>query len=520
MDMVKDFRHIINSIQHGIRTRPSALTEEQKLRGLKQYALNRAKAMMGYHQGAEVSAIRGDWPSLITSATAITRSDFMKLCARSEMAYRTDTWMKRAVQVLSTFVVGQGLRPYPAIRDQNTGEINEEISRKLAMDFERFNDQGIRNGTQPITYFESQGLSFRTMAVYGNCITNIVKSRPGSWLPFAFQFIKPTRLDFSKDTFFDTTAYFPQNKPIIVHGMEINEFGEPQKFYIANVKEPFDASRMFISFYPSETEAYMGLPWSTHALGNVWDNQQLFEDKLKQSRVASRLGLKIMPKDKDAFSMAMNNASTETGEEYIDLDFQGLVAADKESLQAIKMDDTLKDSFLPLVRQNLMAFAAGMGFSYQNMSSDLEGMNFAASRANIINDNRFFRGLFKFITKTVEQRKWERFVEWEILSGKLAGLVSYPDYLRDPWPYNQAYWLPMDGEEWVDPLKDAEAIKLLYNIGQITYQELCAMAGKDYRAVLQQKAKEKKMFVEMDLRELIPSPVEKSAGVQAYTNPE
>ena len=519
MPLMKDIRHLAQSVRHGFRTMPSALTKDEKHRRLMQFAFNRTKALMGYHQGAEVSPTRGDWPNTVTSATSIVRSDFMNLCARSELAYRTDTWMKRAIQVLSTFIVGQGLRPYPAVRDEN-GEINEDIVKKLAQDFERFNDQGIRNGTQPITYFESQGLSFRTLAVYGNCITNIVKARPGSWLPFAFQFIKPTRLDFSKDTYFETGFPMPISKPMIVHGMEINEFGEPIKFYIANIAQPFDASRMFLSFYPSETEAYLGLPWTAPALGNIWDNQQLFEDKLKQSRVAARLGLKIMPKDKDSFSSAINASDQTTGEEYIDLDFQGLVAADKESLEPIKLDDTLKESFLPLVRQNLMAFAAGMGFSYQNMSSDLEGMNFAASRANIINDNRFFRGMFKFITKTVEQRKWEKFVEWEILSGKLAGFISYSDYLRDPWKFHQAYWLPLDGEEWVDPLKDAEAIKLLYNLGQLTYQELCAMAGKDYRAVLQQKAKEKKMMVEMDLRELIPTPQGTPAGIQAYQSQE
>jgi lambda family phage portal protein len=423
-------------------------------------------------------------------------------------------WVRKAVNTLVAFVVGQGLKPYPAVRGDD-GTIAEDIVLKLAQDFERFNDEGIRNGSQQITYYEAQRLVFATIAVYGNLLTNTVQAKPQSWLPFAFQFLKPTRLDFSKDNYFDSPSYQTQTKPMIVHGMEINNFGEAVKYYIQGMSKPYEAKNMFISYYPFETDCYMGLPWTTPALGNVWDNQQIFEDKLKQSRIAARLGLKIMKGDTDSFRLAATSTNCE-GDAYMDLDFQGLVSAEKDSLQPIKMDDTMAQSFLPLVRQNLMAFAAGMGMSYQSLSSDLEGMNFASSRANIINDNKFFRGLCKFFTKVVEQAKWNKFVEWEILSGKLAGLVTYQDYLADQWRFNQCYWLPTDGEDWVDPSKDAEALKLLYNLGQITFQEVCAMAGKDYVSVLRQRQKEKEMMKTLGLDELIPTGQAKPAGIQAF----
>lgn len=520
MSFVKDLRYVLSSVRSAIMTRPSTVSGREKFRRMQQAAFKRARSLfnMSYHQGAEVSALRGDWASTVTAASTIVRTDFSALCARSEMAYRTDVWVRRAIQVLASFVVGQGLRPFPAVRDDN-GEIAEPIVKKLADDFERFNDQGIRNGPVPITYYEAQALTLKTMAVYGNVLTNTVKSQKGSWLPFALQLVKPTRLDFSKDTYYDD-YYTIGSRPKIVHGIEINDFGEPVRFWLQGINDPYPSSQMVLSFYPLETESYLGLPWTAPALGNVWDNQQIFEDKLKQSRILSKMGVRILPKDKGSFNAAVDGASEETGDEFIDLDFQGLVAADEKSLQPLKLDDSMKESFLPLVRLNLMAFAAGMGFSYQTMASDLEGMNFAASRANIINDNRYFRGIFRFLTKVVEGGRYNKFVEWEILSGKLAGLVSYSDYIKDPWRFNQAYWLPLDGEDWVDPLKDAEALKLLYNLGPKTFQELCAMDGKDYRSVLKQKALEKKLMVEMDLKELLPSAETKPTNQQAYANQE
>jgi capsid protein len=63
----------------------------------------------------------------------------------------------------------------------------------------------------------------------------------------------------------------------------------------------------------------------------------------------------------------------------------------------------------------------------------------------------------------------------------------------------------MDGSEWVDPLKDAESIKLLYGLGQITYQEICSMSGKDYKSTFKQLVKERDMFEDHGMQHLMPN---------------
>lgn len=505
MKIAKDLVHLARAMRYGMKTLPSRMTDAQKMQRMKQIAFRRAKALRSptdYYPGADTSVLRGDWATTINSASSLIRSDFMTLCARSEQLYRTDPWAKRAIQVLDSYIVGQGIKPYPIVKMGN-GEIAEGITSKLSQDWERFNDEGIRNGTQQITAYQAQSLEFRTIAVYGNSLCNVVSARPGSWLRFAFQFLKPTRLDFSKDNYFDSSSITVQSGDAkIIHGIRLNDYGEPVEFYLKNIENPIPSDRMSIAYYPIETESYLGLPWMTASLGNMWDNQQIFEDTLRRSRVGSRLGYKISRKDQDAFEAAADSTS-DSGDTYMDLDFQGFVATDGE-ITPVKLDDTIKDSFLPLVRQNLIALGSGMGFSYQVLSSDLEGMNFAASRANIINDNRFFRSVFKWFTKTVLQRRWEKFVEWEVLQGRVPGL-SYQTFLSDPWYYTQCYWLPMDGAEWVDPLKDAESIKMLYGLGQITYQEICAMSGKDYKSTFRQLVKERDMFVENGMEHLIPN---------------
>jgi lambda family phage portal protein len=503
MSFLKDISHIARSVKRGFNSLPSRISDEQKYAAIASRAMRRVHAMRpkDYLQGADTGAFRGDWNSLVTSATSIIRTEFKTLCARSEQAYRTDPWARRALQVLATAVVGQGIKPYPIIKMAN-GELAETATNKLAQDWQRYNDQGMRNGSQQLTVYEGQRLEFLTIAVYGNSLCNFVNARPGAWLRQSMQIIKPTRLDFGKDSFFGSSNYEVAPKEMIVHGIEINSYGEPVRFYLEGVEKPIDAKNMLLNYYPIETEAYLGYPWLTPSLGNIFDNQQIFEDKLKQSRTLARLGVRLNKKDRDSFDYAADTTA-DNGESYIDLDYQGFVTAEDGSLNAIKMDDSLRESFNPLVKHNLIQLGVGMGFSYQVLSSDLEGMNFAASRANIINDNRHFRTIFKWYTKTVLQRRYERFVEMEIFQGRVPG-VTYQNYLDDPWYYTQCYWLPMDGEEWVDPLRDAESLKLLYGLGQVTYQEICAMSGKDYRSTYAQLKKERDMFKADDMMHLMP----------------
>jgi hypothetical protein len=165
---------------------------------------------------------------------------------------------------------------------------------------------------------------------------------------------------------------------------------------------------------------------------------------------------------------------------------KGMQINTAEKPEAVQLDDKFAVAFEPLVKMNVLEIGIGLGFSYQLLTTDLEGMNFASSRANKISDSRFFRSMYRWFAKCVCQAHWKRFVEWEIMSGRIPG-VSYSQYVADSWMWNECFWLP-EGEDWVDPLKDAETMKLLYLMGMATLQELCAAKGKDYKAVRDQAA--------------------------------
>ena len=88
-------------------------------------------------------------------------------------------------------------------------------------------------------------------------------------------------------------------------------------------------------------------------------------------------------------------------------------------------------------------------------------------------------------------------------AGKIKGGYTASQYLNNPWHYHQCYWLP-EGEDWVDPLKDAQALLVAYKSGWMTLQDICALKGKDWKSIVKQRKIEKNFLTEHGLQELLP----------------
>ena len=513
MGIKKNLAFMSKIIDYGMKNLPSKVDSRKRFRDYGNRMFNHgliqgARRISNYHPGADTGIIRGDWINSTKSITSVISEDFQKICARAENAYRTDAVTKRVISILASFIVGEGNQPTPSVR-MNNGEMVEGVNNQLSSDWERFNDEGIRNGTMHLTMYQGQWLKCVTMLTYGSVIQNLIRSRKGSLLPFSFQVLKPTRLDFSKDNYLNSNSKEIDVSNKILHGMKLNKYGEALGYYFDGENFMRNADNIDLTFFPIETEQYLGLSWLTPILPAVHDRQQLLSDKLKISRIAAKLGIQ-MPRNLQEGIEGLTETS-DTGESYLDLDFQGLFFSDGV-VTTIPITDPIADTFEPLIKMTMQEIAMGAGFSYQRLTSDLQDANFSGARTNTIADKKFFNQLFRFFVKSSHQLDWNRFVEWEAFVGRLEKHgVSYSKYLDNPWYYNQCYWLPRSGEDWVDPLKDAQALILMYKTGQITYQQLCSMAGKNYKSIIKQLAKEREEITAAGLEHMLPENISTSA---------
>lgn len=520
MKFRQDISYVFSALKHALSNTPSKRSVKSKNAIVKR-ALNRGidigqKRALMYGAGASTDIMRGDWGTSVTPMSTVINSDFYKVCARAEELYRTYPIARRAISLFCNSVIGSGARPYPAIRYSN-GDQPKVVNNKLSNDWERFSDECMRNGTVKMNYYESQPIEFGTMAVYGSSICNDVSSKSSDMLPYSFQLLKPTRLDFSKDTMFQTNGYTTSySSKKIIHGIEINDFGEPVKFHIKDKEIPIGADKMSLSFFPIETEQYLGLSWLYPVMCAMYDHDQLFSDKLKISRIGSRFGIKMPPEVRSGIDGLLDTDGS-TGDEYFDLDFQGLYFG-KEKPEPIAITDPITNTFKPLVDMIMEYIAMGMGFSKQAFTTDLQGANYSGARTNTIGDNRTFNTTFKKFVDYCGKTKWEKFVEWEVLTGRLSQYGITPSvYKENRWYYNRSIWLPMDYHEWVDPLNDQQALILSYKTGQITFRELCARSGKNLSTQIKELQEERNDLITSGLSHLLPENISSSASVSAQT---
>ncbi len=515
MNFWHDIKHVANGIARVYNSRPSKVLRAQKERSKLNYAYQRGieagvDRVRNYGPGADIGAQNADWQFRITSFADLIRQDFKIICARAEGLYRAYPVARRAITLLTNNVVGSGIRPYPAIRYAN-GEQPKHVNERLANDWERFVNQSIRNGVSVETYYQGQALDFVTMATYGSVLHNIISSKKGSLLPYSFQTLKPTRLDFSKDTIFESLKLASTK---ILHGIEINSFGEPVAFHLEN-EGRFTVDRMMLSFIPIEAEQYLGLSWLYPVMMAMNDQNQLFGDQLKLSRMCTKLGIWTDREDKSSLSAAMNDVLNMgdgylTGNNYIELDSPGLFCS-KTKPEPVQINNAVKENLKPLIDMVMGYIAMGMGFSYQAFTTDLNGANYSSGRLNTIGDNRGYTCTFKKFIDCNESQKWKKFVEWEVLTGRLVEFGVTPSvYYKDPDYYNQVLWLPMDYQEWVDPLNDMQALILAYKSGQITFRELCAKSGKNLSTHIKEIAEERQALIDSGLEHLLPENISTS----------
>jgi lambda family phage portal protein len=137
-------------------------------------------------------------------------------------------------------------------------------------------------------------------------------------------------------------------------------------------------------------------------------------------------------------------------------------------------------NYRDFVKTQLREVAAGLRLSYNDFANDLEGVNFSSIRGGVLAERDSWM---------VQQAWWIEhlckpvFAEWlqfALISGQLGNLpmTKYDKFHADSW-------LPRRWQ-WVDPLKDAEACKLMRAQGWKSDQQVVAEQGNDLDEVQEQ----------------------------------
>lgn len=440
-----------------------------------------------YYDAASTSRVRHDWSTSTGTPYDNISADLKKLIARSRESADNNGLSDSIDAAFTSNVISTGIKPEAVVADEN-GEPMEDVNKALNAGWERYNDQWDRSGAQP--YYEVQSLALKTIINSGGILRNSVQAKKGNWLPIANQLIEPDRLDFSRDTWPKSMADDAAARKQTQFGIDLDEYGEPIGFWVQGIQNRVSAENMDMRFRKRRPEQFIGIPWKAPILTSLWDLSSLMEDQFVSSRIRAMISLWVSKRDAPGI-LKKADSNNQIGWE------PGRIMYSDVKPELIDSGNDISANFDPLTRLIQRTVAIGSGLSYQILTKDLQGMNFAASRANILEDRRMFQLLQKWFIKSFCQRDWNNYVKWSFMAGRMAPL-TYADYLADPWKWTQCFWQP-PGWDWVDPLNDAKAAIELYKMNMLSLKDHYGSKGKNWEREVAQIALERDRLKEIGL---------------------
>lgn len=443
------------------------------------------KHMFSHYDGADTGRLGNDWPTSVQTPTYNLRQDRKTTIARSIRAVDNDPHAKGLLNVLTSNVIGPGLRPFPRIKFKD-GSAKNGINKILLDGWKRYNDEF--DAGKRMTQAESQKVRFGEIFKTGSTIINIAKSNyPRGFLGIVNQTFNVLRLDESHDTYYDSDFSQGQTKSTTVFGINMDKLSAPESYWVQGVDSPISSDFMRVDFTQEMAEQFIGIPWMITALKYLWSNEQLISDKLVSSRIQSMISLYLPQSIMDSLvkGSAINNADQVSWQ-------PGAIMHGPDNVKphVIQADDSIKDVLNPL--QKLLLHAVGMtkGVSYQALTSDLDKVNMASGRINTNRDDLTYFILQKEFKKMICQKDWNTFVYRMFLENKIPGR-SITDYTRDPWAYSECQWRTHKGG-MIDPYKESLAAKEQRNICLTSLDEWYSGKGEEWTDHIDQIVEEAK----------------------------
>ncbi|HXC37874.1 MAG TPA: phage portal protein [Burkholderiales bacterium] len=173
----------------------------------------------------------------------------------------------------------------------------------------------------------------------------------------------------------------------------------------------------------------------------------------------------------------------------------------------------------PFVTSFLRWISVGLHLPYELLMKDFSKTNYSSARAALLEAWRFFNRRRKWLSEYWMQPAYELWLEEEINAGE----IEDPGFYTQRAAVCRATWVG-DGRGWVDPLKEVEAAALRVAQGFSTLEAECAEQGRDWRDVVEQKARELKYIKDLEAQYGIsfsaPAPAVLSPAKAKETNAE
>jgi capsid protein len=135
--------------------------------------------------------------------------------------------------------------------------------------------------------------------------------------------------------------------------------------------------------------------------------------------------------------------------------------------------------------------ATARGVSYELAFKDFSKVNYASSRASLLQDYKRFDYEQAHLAEYVLNEVFEAWLDIEVMAGRVK--IPPIRYFQDKVKFYNYKWV-WPKRDWVDPLKDISAIEKEIALGITTTTDIAAARGDDFEQNIAQKAIENEIL--------------------------
>ncbi len=430
-------------------------------------------------------------------------------------------------------VIGSGLVPVPAI-DRDSLDLPKERIREMQRQMRAVHtrwapraDAGGRMSAGQIQYLEK--LSLMRYGEFFKLLPMI--DDPARPYYLACQLIHPLRVKTPNNMVAD---------PKMRDGIELGEYGQPVAIWVkksgATVLSLPDTSANFLripirtghrlnvihGFVCKEPEQVRGWPVLAPAMKYLRDMNDLLSAELVSNVVTAALAY-FIETNNDPYQLAAS--FTTHADEYKNPDgtrrvqryqetYPGMImygnAGEKPHLLAAARPGTTFEPFIKTVKKSI---SMAVNLPYVVTFKDVEGTNFAGFRSAMLDAWRVFEADRQWHAGASLQPVFSMLME----EAWLRGEIGYgADFYRYREAYTRAQWRGAPKGD-IEPVKAAQADKLLIDARLKTRTQATIERGGDFRSNVEELAEEKALLEENGLHEETPAAGESTQSVQGET---
>lgn len=427
------------------------------------------------YDAASMDRLSSDWQPAYGTAEQLATGSRDIIRGRARAAEMNSDLAESAVIALLRNVIGAGIIPQAKVRNRN-GKLNNDLNKKIEKAWAKWAEpenadiRGISN------FYELQEMALRRMVYDGEILVN--KTSQGTYLPLSIQLIEAENIG---------AVSITHGKNNIINGVEVTEHGRPVAYHVSQTDpmglRSFDTVRLttdqaFLLFKPKRPSQIRGISLLALVLRRIHDIDEYMDADLIAARVAACFSVfvtsqnsarqtGILPRDKKGrpnITMApgmVRHLSPGESIEFADPKRNAGTASEYSATQTRRI-------------------ASGLGMSADIVARNISG-NFSAARQNLLEDQKTFRQVQKFVITHFCMPIWKAFIDALYLAGELPS-----DYLANKDKYQEVAWLA-PGWSWIDPVKEVNANKEAIKSGLTTLEDVCASSGRDWEEVLEQR---------------------------------